>query len=70
MDMIQTKEFFSEHFTVEKVTIKDKNNAAVQRDLAYCHDIESFVDSVCEQKGIDPSEYSKIIETDDGKDSL
>ena len=36
-NMIQTKK--SEHFTVEKVTIKDKNNVAVQRDFAYCHDI-------------------------------
>ena len=38
--------------------------------MAYCHDIDGFVDAVCEEKEIDKNEYEKVIETDDGKDSL
>ena len=38
--------------------------------MAFCHDINGFVDAVCEEKLIDKNEYDKVIETDDGKDSL
>ena len=40
----------------------------VPLSMAYCHDIENFVDQACKEKGINREEYDTIIETDDGKD--
>ena len=45
-----------------------KNGTEVPLSMAYCHDIENFVDQACKEKGINREEYDTIIETDDGKD--
>ena len=66
----EKKKKFSEYFTVEKLDMQGRKNEDIKRNMAFCHDINGFVDAVCEEKQIDKNEYDKVIETDDGKDSL
>ena len=50
--------------------MQGRKNEDIKRNMAFCHDIIGFVDTVCEEKQIDKNEYDKVIETDDEKDSL
>ena len=68
--LIKKKKQFSEYFTVEKLDMQGRKNENIKRNMAFCYDINGFVDAVCEEKQIDKNEYDKVIETDDGKDSL
>ena len=61
------KQFSKEYFTVEKLDMQGRKNEDIKRNMAFCHDINGFVDAVCEEKLIDKNEYDKVIETDDGK---
>ena len=54
----------------EKINFKDQINKDIQRSMAFCSDIEGFVDAVCTDKCINKEEYNKVIETDELKGSL
>ena len=62
--LIEKKKQFSEYFTVEKLDMQGRKNEDIKRNMAFCHDINGFVDAVYEEKQIDKNEYTTPNEFD------
>ena len=68
--LAQRKKIFEDYFTTEELNFHNKKEGEIKRSLVFCHDINGFIDKVCEMRSIARESQTNILAMDEGKGSL